>query len=130
MNVCQIKLNLAINIPSLNHTIDTVSVIAATSYSIYTVYIQYQTHPFMPHVTFESNDLISGFWILEKSGTISGSIKIDRTTERFENINEAKDFDPEFIDFYNDDDTDQNLWTKTIGEDPFFGNKIRNDSKW
>ena len=79
----------------------------------------------MPHVTFESNDLISGFWILEKSGTISGSIKIDRTTERFENINEAKDFDPEFIDFYNDDDTDQDLWTKVIGE--AFGNKVRND---
>ena len=50
---------------------------------------------------------------------------MDRTTERFEDIYEAKDYDPTLMDFYNEDGTDQDLWTKVIGE--AFGNKIRND---
>ena len=65
------------------------------------------------------------FWILKKSGVISGSIKLDKTVERFEDISKSEHFDPIFIDFYNADDTDQDLWTKTIGE--VFGQKIRND---
>ena len=49
----------------------------------------------------------------------------DRNTERFEDIYTYENFDPIDIDFYDKDDTDQDLWTKTIGE--AFGNKIRND---
>ena len=65
-----------------------------------------------------------------KSGTISGSITVDSTnpdiqTERFEDILTYANFDQELIDFYDKDGTDQDLWTKTIGE--AFGNKIRND---
>ena len=68
------------------------------------------------------------FWILKKSGVISGSIKLDKTVERFEDISKSDNFDPLFIDFYNEDGTDQDLWTKAIGE--VFGNKIRNDLNW
>ena len=68
------------------------------------------------------------FWILKKSGVISGSIKLDETVERFEDISKSEHFDPMYIDFYNEDDTDQDLWTKTIGE--AFGQKIRKDLLW
>ena len=53
---------------------------------------------------------------------------MDETVERFEDISKSEHFDPMYIDFYNEDDTDQDLWTKTIGE--VFGNKIRNDLLW
>ena len=65
-----------------------------------------------------------------KSGTISGSITVDSTNsdikaERFEDIHNYENFDPELMDFYDEEGTDQDLWTKTIGE--VFGQKIRND---
>ena len=52
--------------------------------------------------------------------------------ERFENLYEFKNYDPFWMDFYTEDDTDQNLWTKKIGETEFMGNKfdIRKDLKW
>ena len=51
------------------------------------------------------------------------------TAQRFENLYEFENYDPIFMDFYTEDDTDQDLWTKTIGEFTFGGNefKVRKD---
>ena len=68
--------------------------------------------------------------ILKKSGTISGSLNIEsNTAERFENLYEFGNYDPEIIDFYTEDDIEQDLWTKIIGEVKFgdFSQKVRND---
>ena len=51
------------------------------------------------------------------------------TAERFENLYEFGNYDPEIIDFYTQDDTEQDLWTKIIGEVKYgsFEQKVRND---
>ena len=54
------------------------------------------------------------------------------TAQRFDNLYAFQNYDPIFMDFYTEDDTDQDLWTKKIGETEFLDNKfdIRKDLKW
>ena len=48
------------------------------------------------------------------------------TAQRFENLYEFENYNPIYIDFYDEDYTDQDLWTKIIGEWKFIG-EVRKD---